>query len=166
MENVPRVQCAKMCITLKTPKPMLRFSPWPSFLWIFRSFCCNEIRTSSTSFVTLNKYCERSQTGVNIHVQACIGTTGCEERRQHLRVLQERGLVVSTASTAVQQWLCIFGPAPKVHDFMPRLMNTDHRCIDQTANVCICEELAPVCEGHPATRSRNCMITTRGGRKS
>lgn len=138
---------------------MLRFSPWPSFLWIFRSFCCNEIKTSSSSFVMSNKYCKRGQTGVNIHVLGHMDTTGCEERRQHLWVLQERQLVVSAASTAVQQRLCIFSPAPKVHDLMPCLMNADHWCIDQTANVCICEELAPVGEGHPVTMNRKRLIT-------
>lgn len=76
----------------------------------------------------------------------CMSTSGREERVQHLWVLQECVLVVRTASAAVQQRLCVFGPAPEVHDLIPCLMNTDHRCIDQTANVCLCEELAPVCE--------------------
>lgn len=36
---------------------MVRFSPWPTFLRIFRSFCCSEISTSSSaSFVMSNRY--------------------------------------------------------------------------------------------------------------
>lgn len=35
---------------------MVRFSPWPTFLRIFRSFCCSEISTSSASFVMSNRY--------------------------------------------------------------------------------------------------------------
>lgn len=57
---------SEMCVTLKTAKPMLKFSPWPIFLWIFMSFCCKEIRTSSTSFVTSNKYCKRSWNWVSM----------------------------------------------------------------------------------------------------
>lgn len=35
---------------------MVRFSPWSTFLRIFRSFCCSEISTSSASFVMSNRY--------------------------------------------------------------------------------------------------------------
>lgn len=51
-------------------KPMVRFSPWPYFLWIFMSFCCKEISTSSDSFVTSNRYCGRNgERGVSILVK-------------------------------------------------------------------------------------------------
>lgn len=79
------------------------------------------------------------------------------ERAQHLWVLQECRLVVRAASAAVQQRLGVFGPAPKVHLLVPRLVNTDHRCIDQTADIRVCEELAPVCEGHPADFKENAV---------
>lgn len=65
---------------------------------------------------------------------------------QYLWVLQECPLVVGTATAAVQQRLCVFGPAPEVHDLMPRLVNTDQRGVDETADICVCEALAPVCE--------------------
>lgn len=83
------------------------------------------------------------------------------ERARHLWVLQERGLVVRAASAAVQQRLRIFGPAAKVHLLVPRLMNTDHRCIDQTADIRVREELAPVCEGHPADFKENAVSGPR-----
>ena len=79
-------------------------------------------------------------------VRAGHGKTDCVQSLQHLWILEEGLLLVSTAAAAVQQRLGVFGPAPKVHDLVPRLMDADQRSIDQTANVCICEELAPVCE--------------------
>lgn len=44
-------------VTLKTLNPMVRFSPWPTLLRLFRSFCCSEISTSSASLVMSNTYC-------------------------------------------------------------------------------------------------------------
>ncbi len=80
-------------------------------------------------------------------------------RVQYLRVLQESRLVVCTAAAAVQQRLCIFGPAPKMHDLMPCFMDTNQGSIYETANICICEELAPVCEWHPVNAGRRWIMT-------
>lgn len=38
-------------------------------------------------------------------------------------------------------------------------MGADHRSIDETAHVCICEELAPVCKRHPVNPNRTCVVT-------
>lgn len=78
---------------------------------------------------------------------------------RYLWVLQECRLVVSAATAAVQQRLCMFGPAPKVHDLVPRLVDTEQRSIDEAANVCVREELAPVCERHPVDVRRKCIVT-------
>lgn len=86
-------------------------------------------------------------------------STGDVRKALNLWVLQECLLVVSAASTAVKQWLCIFGPAPKVHDLAPCLVDTEVGSVDKTANICVCEELAPVCERHPADANRTCVIT-------
>lgn len=120
------LQLSKTCVTLKTPKPMLRFSPWPTFLWIFMSLCCSEIRTSSASFVMSNKYCKRRRGEYILCAYMHTRRAGCERTVHYLWVLQERLPVVRTAAAAVQQWLRILGPAPKVHNLVPRLMNTDH----------------------------------------
>lgn len=53
--------------TLKILKPIVRFSPWPMFLWIFMSLCCKEIRTWSTSFVTSKTYCSGKKTVMMLH---------------------------------------------------------------------------------------------------
>lgn len=58
--------------------------------------------------------------------------------------------MVGTASAAVQQRVCVLGPAAKVNLLVPRLVHADHRRVDQAAHVGVGEELAPVGEGHPA----------------
>lgn len=57
--------------------------------------------------------------------------------------------MVCTAAAAVQQGLRVFGPAAKVHDLVPGLVNADHGRVDEATDVRICEELAPVRERHP-----------------
>lgn len=63
--------------------------------------------------------------------------------------------MVRTAAAAVQQRVRVFGPAAKVHDLVPVLVNGDHGCVDEATDVRLCEELAPVCERHPADRKTN-----------
>lgn len=141
-------------VTLKMLNPMVRFSPWPTLLRIFRSFCCSEISTSSVSFVMSNRYCN--------HVLECSEQTssfgglegegegeGEGEEGAYLRVLQERLPVVCTAAAAVQQGLRVFGPAAKVHDLVPGLVDADHGRVDEATDVRFREELAPVRERHP-----------------
>lgn len=62
--------------------------------------------------------------------------------------------MIGTAATAVQQRFCVFGPAPKVNDFVPRLVDADHRGVDETTKVHVCEELAPVGERHPVVETK------------
>lgn len=68
---------------------------------------------------------------------------------QYLRVLQEGWLVVGTAAAAVQQRIRVFCPASKVYDLVPGLMDANQGRIDDTADVSVREQFAPVCEGHP-----------------
>lgn len=140
---------------------MLKLSPCPTFLWIRMSFCCSEIKTSSSSFVTSNRYCERDKMGLE-HMKCKVDKNMQRNRKErgksfqslyYLWVLQECWFVVRTAAAAVQQWLCIFGPAAKVNHLVPRFMDADQSSVDETANVYICEELAPVCERHPVVEN-------------
>lgn len=77
----------------------------------------------------------------------------------YLGILQEGLLVVGTAAAAVQQGLRVLGPAAEVHDLVPGLVNADHGRVDEATDVRFCEELAPVCERHPADRkTKHCFI--------
>lgn len=78
-----------------------------------------------------------------------------------LWVLQERLTVVGAAAAAVQQRLRVFGPAAEVHHLVPGLVNADHGCVDEAADVRFCEELAPVCERHPAEDQRTSLRALR-----
>lgn len=96
---------------------MVRFSPWPWGLWIFMSLCCNEMRTSSVSFVTSNKYCKRSWNGVITDVYTYMNRG--DVRREviqsllYLWVLQECPFVVSTAPQRFRSGSAFLDQLPK-----------------------------------------------------
>ena len=87
-------------------------------------------------------------------------------RLQHLRVLQERLLVVGAASAAVHQRLGAAGPAAEVHGLVPRLVDADEGGVDDPAHVRVREELAPVCEGHPVDGNASLAVVLRERRRA
>lgn len=53
-------------LTLWMSKPIARFSPRPSLNVALRSFCCRQIKTSSSGLVTSNIYCNRKRKSTNV----------------------------------------------------------------------------------------------------
>lgn len=50
-------------------KPIAKFSPLPSFSRDLLSFCCRQIKTSSSGFFTSNTYCRKAQSDASAQLQ-------------------------------------------------------------------------------------------------
>lgn len=61
------IKHAGLSLTLCMSKPIARFSPRPSLSVARRSFCCRQIRTSSSGFFTSNTYYTHTETR-NSHI--------------------------------------------------------------------------------------------------
>ena len=70
-------------------------------------------------------------------------------KEAHLRVLEEGVLVVDAAPAAVLQWLLVPRPGTTQPGLLPRLVDAQVRCVDQTALDDVREVAAQVLEGHP-----------------
>lgn len=79
----------------------------------------------------------------------------CEMTAEHLWVLEEAVLVVSTASSSVHKWIVMSTPRSSHDHFLPGLMETKVGCVDEATQDKVREVSDKIIKIHPAERDED-----------
>ena len=69
---------------------------------------------------------------------------------EDLRVLEEGVFVVAAAAGSAKKWVVVATPGPTHHRLLPRLVETQVGCVDETTEDEVREVGDKVIKGHPA----------------
>lgn len=138
--------------------PMARFSPLPSLGVALRSFCCRQISTSSSIFLTSKTYCGQkhalnslqwSPQALNASKTRTTFYKAHAHRHTDLWVLKKSGFMVNAASGTVAERVVSVDPGAPHHLLLPSLMNAQVGCVYQSTQDQVGEVVTEILKVHP-----------------